>query len=129
VSDFHNAVREHVLEEPAKQLHGVEGRGSWACTSRLTVNEGDGVVCETHEATVGNGDPEDRGGEIGEGRGAMWMDLAMDIPGDGPDLWGDVLQQAGLAHLFFEAGAGDGGEGLHGDKEGGAGGAPGRAVL
>jgi hypothetical protein len=108
VSDFHEAVRENVLEEPAKKFHGVEGRSSWACTARLTVSEGDGVVCETHEATVGDGDPEDIGGEICEGRVAMWMSLTMDIPGEVPDLWVDVLQQSGLAHVVFEEGAVDG---------------------
>ena len=46
-----------------------------------------------------------------------------------PDLWVDVLQQSGLAHVFFEEGAVDGGEGFDGDKEVGSGGPPGRAVL
>jgi hypothetical protein len=30
VSDFHETVRENVLEEPAEKLHGVEGSGAWA---------------------------------------------------------------------------------------------------
>ena len=40
----------------------------------------------------------------------------------------DVLQQSGLAHVFFEEGAVDGGEGFDGDKEIGSGGQPGCAV-
>ena len=55
--------------------------------------------------------------------------LTVDVPGDSPDLGGDVLQQSGVAHLFFEERTVDGGEGFDGDKEVGAGGAPGRAVL
>ena len=78
---------------------------------------------------VGDGDLEDIGGEGGEGGVAVVIGLTVDIPGDGPDLGVDVLQQSGVAHLFFEDGAGDGGEGFDGDKEVGAGGAPGRAVL
>ena len=53
----------------------------------------------------------------------MVIGLTMDIPRDGPDLWIDVLQLAGLAHLFFKERAVDGGEGFDGDKEVGAGGA------
>ena len=60
---------------------------------------------------------------------AMVIGLTVDVPRDGPDLWVNVLQQAGLEHVFFEEGAGDGGEGFDGDKDVGAGGAPGRAVL
>ena len=52
----------------------------------------------------------------------MVMCLTVDVPGDGPDLGIEVLQQAGLAHLFFEERAVDGGEGFHGDKEVGSGG-------
>jgi hypothetical protein len=28
--------------------------------------------------------------------------LTVDVPGDGPDLGGDVLQQSSVAHLVFE---------------------------
>ena len=81
------------------------------------------------EAAVGDGDLEDIGGEGGEGGVAVVIGLTVDVPGDGPDLGVDVLQQAGVAHVFFEEGAVDGGEGFDGDKEVGAGGQPGRAVL
>ena len=81
------------------------------------------------DAAVGDGDLEDIGGEGGEGGVAVVIGLTVDVPGDGPDLGVDLLQQAGVAHLFFEEGAVDGGEGFDGDKEVGAGGAPGRAVL
>ena len=74
------------------------------------------------EAAVGDGDLEDIGGEGGEGGVAVVIGLTVDIPRDGPDLGIDVLQQSGVAHVFFEDGAGDGGEGFDGDKEVGAGG-------
>ena len=52
------------------------------------------------------------------------MGLTVDVPGDAPALGGDVLQQSGLAHVFFEKSAGDGGEGFDRDKEVGSGGQP-----
>jgi len=91
VTDFHEAIRENVLEEPANKCDGVEGGGSWARTSRFMVGEGDGAVVEAHEATVGDGDPEDIGGEVCEGRVAIGPRLRVDIPGEVPDLGGDVL--------------------------------------
>jgi hypothetical protein len=108
VADFHEAVREHVLEEPAEKLHGVKGSGAWARTAKFTGGEGDGVVCETHEALVGDGDPEDRGGKGGEGGVSVVIGLRVDVPGEVPALWVDMLQESGVAHVFFEDGAGDG---------------------
>ena len=99
---------QHVLEEPAEKLHDVKGGGSWACTARFTVGEGDHAVLEADDALVGDSDPEDRGGEVGEGGVSVVIGLTVDVPGDGPDLWGDLLQQAGLAHVCFENGAVDG---------------------
>ena len=74
----------------------------------FTVGEGDRAVCEADETVVGDSDLEDRGGERGEGGGAVVLRLTVDVPGDSPDLGGDVLQQSGLAHTFFEERAGDG---------------------
>ena len=91
VTDFHEAIGQDMLEEPADKLDNVEGGGSWACTARFTIGEGDGAVFEAHDASVGDGDPEDIGGEVFEGRVALCIGLRVDVPGDGPDLWIDVL--------------------------------------
>jgi len=129
VTDFHEALRENVLEEPADKFDGVDGGGPWAWTAGCTVGEGDGTVLESHETSIGDGDPEDRGGEIGEGRIAIGTGLRVDIPGDIPDLWVDVRKQSGSAHVFFEEGAVERREGLDGDEEVVSGGDPGGAVL
>ena len=129
VADFHEAIGQDMLEEPAEKLHDVEVGGAEAGTAHFPVGEGDRAVREADETVVGDGDLEDIRGEVGEGGVAVVIGLTVDIPGDGPDLGVDVLQQAGVAHLFFEEGAVDGGEGFDGDKEVGAGGPPGRAVL
>ena len=60
---------------------------------------------------------------------AVVIGLRVDVPRDGPDPGGNLLQPASLAHLFFEERAVDGREGFDGDKEVGARGLPGRAVL
>jgi hypothetical protein len=60
---------------------------------------------------------------------SVGMGLTVDAPGDGPDLGGDVLQQSGLAQGCFAEDAGEGGEGLDGDKAVGSGGQLCRAGL
>ena len=124
VTNFHEAIGQDMLEEPADKLHDVEVGGAWACTARFTIGEGDGAVVELDDATVGDGDPEDIGGEVLEGRVAVWIGLTVDVPGGVPDRWVDVLQQSSFGHLLFANGSVDGGEGFHRDQEVGSGGAP-----
>jgi hypothetical protein len=128
VSDVPAACREHVLAEAAEQLHRVERGGAWASIARLAVGERDGAVVESHEATVGDGDPEARGSEVREGRVTIGPGLRVDISREVPDLWVDVLQQSGWSAGFLEDGPGDGGESSDRDQAGGSGGKPGGAV-
>ncbi len=107
VADVHAAVREHVVADPAEQLHDVKGGGSWACPCRLTGGEGDHGVLATDEALVGASDAADRGGAGCTGGVAVVMGLTLDVPGDGPDLWVAVLQPAGVAHVFLHESAGE----------------------
>ena len=129
MADLHKALGQDMLEESPEKLDGVEMGRTGAGTAHFPVREGDGTVCEAHETVVGNSDPEDLWGEGGEGGVAVVIGLAVDIPRDGPGLWIDLLQQTGLAHVFFEERAGDGRERFDRDKEVRSGGAPGRAVL
>ena len=107
VADCHAAVGQDVLEEPVEKLHDVEMGGAWACTARCTGGDGDGAVYEAYDTSLGDGDPEDRRGQGGEGRIAMRSGLTMDVPGDGPDLGVAMLQPSGVAHIFFEDGSGE----------------------
>jgi hypothetical protein len=127
--DFHDAIGQARLEEPPDTLQRVEVEEAWAGTAHLAGGESDGAVREADETLVGDSDSEDIGGEVGEGGVTVVIGLTMDIPRDSPDLGIDVLQPSGVAHLFFAARTGDGREGFDGDKEVGAGGAPGHAVL
>jgi hypothetical protein len=106
--DCHTAIGQDMLEEPAETLSGVTVRGAEACTAHVPGGERDRAVLEADETLVGEGDVEDRGGEGGQGGVAVVIGLTVDVPGDGPDLGGEVLQQAGLPHLFVQESAGDG---------------------
>jgi hypothetical protein len=128
VADFHKTIGQDMLEEPAEKLHTVEVGGAWAGTAHLSIGERDHAVLQADETVVGDGDLEDIRGEVGEGGVAVVVRLTVDIPGDGPDLRIDLLQQTGVAHLFSEEGAVEWGERFDRDKEVGAGRAPGRTV-
>ena len=129
VADFHEAVREHVLEEPVEKLERIECRGAWACTAYFSVGERDRAVLEVDDALVGDGHPEDIRGEGGEGGVAVGLCLTVDIPGDGPGLRIDLLSQTGLADVFLKERTVEGGERCDRDKAVGSGRAPCRAVL
>jgi hypothetical protein len=101
--DFLQAIGHDVLQEPAEKLHAVEVGGAWPCTAHFPGGEGDRTIREADEALGGESDLEDIGGEGGEGGVAVGLRLTVDVPGEGPDLGSDVLQQPGVVHGFFEA--------------------------
>ncbi len=108
VADFHKAVGQDMLEEPTDKLNSVEARGAWTCTSGFAVGEGHGAVRERDDTAIGDRHFEDIRGEVLQGGVGVWMRLAVDVPGDVPDLWIDLLQQTGLAHVFLKASTVDG---------------------
>ena len=124
MTDFPKAIGQDMLEESAEKLDGVEMGRTWAGTAHFPVGEGDRAVRERDDTAVGDGDFEDRQGEGGEGGVAVVMGLTVDVPGDRPDLGGDVLQQSGLVDGFFEERTVDRGEGFDRDKAVGSGGQP-----
>src|SRR6516162_7719474 len=117
-----------MLEEPAEKFHDIKVRGAKADTAHFPRGDGDGAVLQADETAVGDGDLENIWGQGGEGGVAVVVGLTVDVPRDGPHLGIDMLEQSSVAHVFFEDGAGEGGEGFTRDKEVGAGGPPGRAV-
>ncbi len=129
VADFHTAVGQDMLEEPTEKLQSVEARGSWTCTSGCAGGEGHDAVRERDDTASGERHFADLRGEVLQGGVGVWSRLAVDVPGDSPDPWVDLLQQFGCDHCLFPHGAVDGCEGLNGDKEVSSRGPPGRAVL
>ena len=91
MADFHEAIGQDMLEEPAEKLSAVEVGGAEAGTAHFPVGECHGTIREADETAVGDGHLEDIRGEGGEGGVAVVVGLTVDIPGDGPDLGGDVL--------------------------------------
>jgi hypothetical protein len=91
MTDFHKAIGQDVLEKPAEKLHAVKVHGAWACTANFTVGKRDRAVLEADETLVRDGDSEDIGGEVGESGVAVGLRLTVDVPGESPDLGGDVL--------------------------------------
>jgi hypothetical protein len=126
--DVLQAIGQDVREEPAEKRQAGKGGGAGAGMADFPRAEGDRAVCEAHETAGGESDREDRGGAGGAGRVAVVVGLTLDVPGEGPDLGGDILQQSGGAQGVFAEGAGEGGEGCDGDKAVGAGGEPRCAV-
>ena len=128
-ADFLQAIGQDMWEGPAEKLDDVQVGGAEAGTAHFAGGARARVILEADDALVGDSDLEAIGGKGGEGGMAVVMGLRVDVPGDGPALGIDLLQETGLAQVFFEQSAGDGGEGFQGDQEVGAGGAPGDAVL
>jgi hypothetical protein len=102
MADFLKAIGQDVLEKPAEKLHDVKVGSAEACTAHFPGGEGDRAVRKADETVVGDGNREDIRGEVRKGGVAVVVGLTVDIPGDGPDLRVDGLQQAGVAHLFLE---------------------------
>jgi len=128
VADFLQAIRQAMLEEPAEQRDAVEVGGAQAGTAHFPVGARHGTIREADETVVGDGHREDIRGEVLQGGVTMVVGLTVDMPGDGPDLRVDVLQQAGLAHLFLAKRTGHGGERFDRDEAVGSGRTPGCAV-
>jgi hypothetical protein len=128
-TDFLQAIGQHGLQASAEQLHDVEAGGAGTPTAHCPGGEGARALRERDNAAVREGDLEDIRGEGGEGGVSVGMGLTVDVPGESPDLRGEGLEQSGLAHLCCAEGAGEGRERFDRDKDGGAGGAPCRAVF
>jgi hypothetical protein len=106
-----------VLQEPVEKLPDVEMGGTRACTVHFLVGERDRVALAADETVVGEGYPEDIGAREVQ---AEWpWGCACRWPYQGlVQTWeGDVLQETGVAHLFFAERPGDGGEGFAGTKQ------------
>jgi hypothetical protein len=127
--DFHEALGQDVLEEPTEQLHDVELSGARAGTAHFPGGKRDGAVRERDKAALGERDLADIGRKVRAGGMAVVIGPTVDIPGDGPDLRVDGLQETSVTHLFFEECTGDGGKGFNGAKAARSRGAPCCTVL
>jgi len=120
-ADLLEALGEDLLKEPTDTCDGNELGGALPPTSRFPIREGHGAVREGDDPASGESNPEDSGGKGGEGGGPIGMGLAVDLPGDAPDLGIDGGEETGVWHVVCDKSAVDGRERFHGDKEGGSG--------
>lgn len=119
-SDCQEAIGQNMLEEPAEKRYSVARGGSWACPANFPGGEGDRAVLAAHDAAGGDGHCADLRGEIFAGGVAVWIGLAVDVPGHVPALRIDMGQECSLGALLLEESAGDGRKRLDRDKEVGA---------
>jgi hypothetical protein len=115
--DLHQALGQDVREDPAEQRQDVQASSAEACTAPVPGGAGDRAVCEADETVGGERALEARGGQGRKGGMALVMGPTMDMPGEGPGLRVDVLQETSVTHRFFAEGTGEGGEGFDGAKE------------
>ena len=80
VAYLHEAFGEDVLEETVDELIGGEGAKFEQAGVGRVIAEGDLVVLELDEAAVGEGDAEDIGGQVLEGRASIANRLAVHDP-------------------------------------------------
>lgn len=124
VPDFHEAMGEDMLEASADTRDGVEGGGAAACPAGFAVGAGHGAVRARDATARGERHCEDIRGEGWQGGVGLGHGLAVDVPGDRPARWVEGLQPSGVGHLRSPHGAVARREGVHRDKEIGAGGEP-----
>lgn len=117
VAHLHAARGQDVLQEPAYALQDVELGGARACAAGRAGGEGDDAVRERNDTAVGDGHFKDVGRKIRQSWSAMWLGLAVHVPGHLPDLRSALLQEPSGAHVFCADGAGDGRRALTGTEK------------
>ena len=104
IADLHQAAGQHMLEEATDELQGVQGHGALTVAVGFAVAAGDLIVFDLDDAAVGNGHLKDLGGQVLDGALAGPDGLTVDVPLHGPDLGGDLPEQAGLGQEITELG-------------------------
>ena len=90
----------------------------------LAIANQHGAILDADDARVGDGDFEDVGSEVFEASFAGGYRLAVDVPGDLPNIVGNLIQQFCLLHQIAKLGSEDCRESLDGEKEIDSGGMP-----
>src|SRR6266540_365009 len=105
VTDFDEAVGEHVLEEATNELLGRHLTGLELISGRLFVSESDLAMMEVAEAVVTEGHAKDVRGEILEGLLACADGFGMHDPIFAPEARIDGREEPGLFQLVTKLGA------------------------
>lgn len=116
VTNFAEAWWEHVLQEAADELLGVEGAVLKLVSGRLLVGESNLTICQLAQSVVAEGDAKDVRGEILKGGLAGTDGLAINHPALFPDTPVDGGEEAELFEGVTRLGAEDEGERLLGHQ-------------
>jgi hypothetical protein len=65
--DLHEACGQDMLEKAPYELDDIEGDVAGAITAFLAIREGNGSIFDSHDSGIGDGYPEDIGGEVFQG--------------------------------------------------------------
>ncbi len=106
-----------MLQKAADEFHNIEGQDFGALAVRFAVANPHRAVLDGNDARVGNGDFEDVGGEIFDSGLAGANRLAVDVPGDLPEIRWNLIEQIGLLQQIAELGSEDYRESFDGEKE------------
>jgi hypothetical protein len=97
VADFHESLRQDVLEEAANKLFGGQRPMGPQVTRTLLDAEGDGAIFALYEAVIGDGDAVEVRGAVGEPLRASAGWLTVGNPALRPDLEWPVCKETGGA--------------------------------
>ena len=64
VPDLHEACGQDMLEKAPDELDNIECDLAVAIAAFLFIGEGDGTIFDSHDSGIGDGHPEDVGGEV-----------------------------------------------------------------
>ena len=108
--DFHEAAGKDMLKKPPDKLKGIDDDVSRTVAPRFAIGKSDVSPQDIDNAVIGDGDSKDVWGKVFECSFGIADRLAIDIPGDLPDLGIDEWQHAVLLHLRLEFGLEDFGQ-------------------
>jgi hypothetical protein len=117
VAYLHEAFWEDMLKETVDEFIGREGAELDLAGVGRAIAEGDLVVLELDETAVGDGDAEDIGGQVFEGRASIANGFAMDNPLMFPGRGRQGAGERRLLECVEELGSEDLGKGLHREEE------------
>jgi hypothetical protein len=113
-----------MLQEATDEFDNIEGQDSRSFTVGLAIANEHGAVLDAEDARVGDGDFENVGSQIFESGITGGDRLAVDIPGNLPDIGWDSIEEFCFFHQIAELGSKDFRESFYGEKEIDSGGMP-----
>jgi len=117
VPDLHEACGQDMLKKAPDELDDIENDFSNAIAAFLAIGEGNGSIFDNQDSGIGDGYPEDIGGEIFQSCLAASYGLTVDVPGDLPACRIDFVEQPLSCHLGPEFCLEDFGQGSDGQVE------------